>query len=121
MGITEGFMVDKAVYWPLASAASGNEDYGDYGLPQWSTPVEIDVRWHEEAVEFIGPDGDKQVSRATVMTTSDLAVGGVLWHGELVSVSDLNNPKKNDGAWEIRGWQKIPEPDGESYFRQAFL
>lgn len=110
-----------AVYWPPGSADSGGVDYDDDGDPQYGTAVEISCRWEDKTVEFLNSRGATVVSRARVYTDTDLVEGGVLWLGTLATVSDLADPKANDSAWEIRGFDKSPSIDADEYVRKAYL
>jgi hypothetical protein len=121
MSLIEDMLIQKAVYWPLGSADSGGRDFDDYGQPVYATPVEIDCRWHDKNTELILADGTQTVSRSLVFVDRDVVLGGVLWLGELADVAYADDPKANDGAWEIIKFDKIPDMDGEEFVRKAFL
>ena len=107
-------MKQKAVYWaPLT--------LDDFGKPTWRTPVEIDCRWTDQQEEFINPNGERQLSRAKLIVDRDLEVKGVVWQGRLVDVSDLDDPKNNDNAWEIMAFRKTADFKGRKYLRQVYL
>jgi hypothetical protein len=114
MSIITKVLKQTAVYW----APSGTNAYGQ---PTYSAPVEIAVRWDDMSEEFLGPDGDRELSRAKVMVASDVELRGVLMLGDLGSSVDQDDPKANEGAWEIRMFKKIGTIKQTEYFRQAFL
>lgn len=121
MSIITKMLISTAVYWPLKSNESGQIDYDDYGQPQYASPSEVSCRWEERSVEFIDAHGTIQISQAVVFVDTDLVVAGVLLHDVLVNVSDLTAPKKNNGAWEIKRFDKVPNLKGTEFLRTAYL
>ena len=121
MEIIDTSRKQTAVYWALADSDSGGIAYDDYGQPQYTDPVELTVRWTNKVMEFITPDGAIQQSQATVTTGSDVSVGGVLMLGEITDITDENSPKENDGAWEIKRFDKVPTLDADQFYRKAYL
>ncbi len=112
----------KAVYWALLGTDSaGVVDYDDYGQPQHTDPVEINCRWEEITIEFLDAQGTRQLSNARVYVGQDVDIGGVLMLGELADVTDENNPKENDDAWEIRRFEKLPNLKNTQFLRTAYL
>ena len=109
------------VYWPLGTAASGGAEFDDFGKRRYSSPVERNCHWEDVSVEFMDARGTRRLSRAIVYLDADVAVGGVLLHDELDNVSDEDDPKNNDGAWEIRRFDKVPDDDESEYQRKAYL
>lgn len=110
-----------AVYWGLASVESDGNDYDNYGQPVLTEPVELKCRWEDEQVEFIAADGTKQISKSVVYVESDVAAGGVLMLGTLSDITDSENAKENDGAWEIKGFGKLPNFRATEFLRTAYL
>jgi hypothetical protein len=72
------------------------------GDPQYAAPVEIDCRWDDEQVEFLTPNGEKQISNARVMVDREVVLGGLLRRGTLDSVLHYTRPFDNSGTYEIR-------------------
>ena len=112
-----------AVYWALAHNDSGGIAFDDYGQPQYVDPVEIteDVRWVDEIVQFIDFNGSEQISKSKVYVDRDMVANEVLMLSALVDVTNLTSPKENDGAWEIRGFSKVPNFKATEFLRVAFL
>jgi len=105
----------KAVYW-------GNPVNDGYGGRTFDEPVEIDVRWVEDAVLFVNVMGQEVRSSAIVYLGEDVDVGGYLVQGTLLDLSSADvDPLVVRGAQEIRGFVKIPNYSGTRYFRKAFL
>lgn len=104
------------VYWPPADSP-----FDDYGQPQYGDAVEMTCRWEDKAEEFIGPTGSMEISRSKVFVESDVEPGGVLLLGDLESGTNLTVPKNNEGAWEIRAFDKIPNLKATEFLRRAFL
>jgi len=121
MSIITRMLKQTCVYWALASSESGGLAYDDYGQPVVTDPVEIECRWEDVNEEFIDATGTKQTSRAKVYVSQDVDVGGILMLGELTDITDDDNPKENDGAWEIRKFDKLPNLRVTEFLRTAFL
>jgi hypothetical protein len=111
----------KAVYWPPGSEATGGRDFDDYGRPMYTTAIEIDCRWDDTTEAILLPNGEQVMSRAIVIVDREVKNGGVLWLGNLVDVTDVVNPKKNDGAFEIRRVDKNPDIDANETLVRAYL
>lgn len=109
------------MYWALKSVESGGLDYDNYGQPQHTDPVEIPCRWDDIFEEFIDPKGTKQLSKSKVMVLEDLDVGGMIFHGTLAQVTEPDDPRSQDDAWEIRQFKKIPHIKYKYYARVAYL
>ena len=116
MSIITRMRKQKAVYWPLATASPD-----DYGQPVYDTHVEIDCRWDDVVQEFIDSKGTIQASHSIVYTDRDIVLGGVLMLGELADITDEDNPKENENAWEIKRFDKIPNLRATEYLRMAYL
>lgn len=82
MGIISKFTkYDKCCYWAPADPAMDA-----MGERAFVAPVEIDCRWEDKAELIQLPNGEQYVSKSTIYVDITLALGGVLWHGLLVSV-----------------------------------
>jgi len=121
MGFVDWPCQQKAVYWGLGSEETGGRDYDDYGKPLYSQAAEIDCRWDDSTEEILMADGTRDLSQAQVMVASEVNVRGVLWLGLLVDVVDLDDPKNNEGAYEIRRVDKNPDIDAEDTLEIAYL
>ena len=109
------------VYWPPGGEDSGGFDFDDYGKPLYATPVQIKCRWEDKAEEFLNSDGTREISNSVVYVDRDVRVGGVLLLDSLANVSDLTVPKNNDGAWEIKRFDKLPNLRNTEFLRTAYL
>jgi hypothetical protein len=108
-------MKQTAVYWAPSSEADR------FGQPVVQTPVQIACRWEEKSDEFVDAEGTTQTSKAVLIVDRDLEVGGVLMQGTLEDVDHPTDPKANDGAEEIRAFNKTPNFKGKKFLRQAYL
>jgi len=109
-----------AVYW----APSSVTEFDAFGKPVVIDPVQLKCRWDEVNEEFVAPDGTRQVSRAKVFIESDVELGGVLMLGTLTEAEAsgfADDPKEEDGAWEIRAFRKIGNLKATEFLRIAFL
>jgi len=102
------------VYW----APSGTDDYGK---PTWATPIEVGIRWEDISEHFMDPQGETQMSNARVYLDQNVEVHGVLLLGELTSSVDQDDPKANDGAWEIRKFENLPDIPATKALKTAYL
>jgi len=117
MRIITKMLKQTAVYWAPASP-----QFDDYGQPNVSTPVDVDCRWEDVGEEFLDGGGTLQLSRAKVYVGVDVEVGGLLMLGDLsMSGLDEENPKNNDGVWEIRRFEKLPTLKATQFLRTVFL
>jgi hypothetical protein len=102
-----------AVYWPQSS-------FDEYGDPSFETPSEISCRWEDKMEEVVSPDGDMIASRAQVMVSSDVETGGFLLLASLEDIDEELSPKEND-AFEIRSFSKLPNLRATEFLRIAYL
>lgn len=122
MGIITKMRKDVCVYWALQLNDSGGQAYDGYGQPQYQAPVELSCRWEDVAKEFVGPTGTKETSQSIVYVKSDVDVAGMLFHGSLVDLDDVNaNPRTVAGAWEIRRFDKLPTLKYIEHLRTVYL
>ena len=122
MGIvTKMLNYDTCVYWALKSNESGGLAYDDYGQPEYTDPVELSCRWDGKVTEFVDPKGTKLFSRAVVFVGEDIDVGGLLFHGTLADLDSGLDPRTQDGAWEIKRFDKVPHLKYKFQLRMAYL
>ena len=128
MSIIERMLKQKCVYWPPGSddedSGALGLDFDDYGQPLYADPVELKCRWEDRAEEFITAGGTNAISRSVVYVASDVRTGGVLLLTTLVALTATGNltvPKNNDGAWEIKRFDKLPNLKATKFVRTAYL
>ena len=124
MSIITKMLKQVCVYWGLASeeSASAGTDFDDYGQPLLTDPVELDCRWEDVIEEFIDANGTRQLSNAKVYVESDVKVGGILMLGTIdADITDSTNVKENEGAWEIKRFDKLPTFKATEFLRTCFL
>lgn len=97
----------KAVLWPLAA-------YDKHGDQKVNSPVEIDARWESGLREQIN-DNDRPIAiNATIMVDRDIAIGSLLWLGELDELPDSGSPT---GLVEVVNFDKIPDTKARKFQR----
>ena len=121
MSIITRMRKQTAVYWALEGVESGGDDYDNFGQPQYTTPVELTVRWEARTEEFLDSQGTRVLSNAIVYAGQDVDIAGVLMLGELTDITDADNPKENDDAWEIKRFEKLPNLRNTEFLRTVFL
>jgi hypothetical protein len=118
MGVTVSVITkvlkQKCVYW-----APGTLD--GYGQPSYLSAIELDCRWASGSTQIIKQDGTITTSTSVVMLSQDVVIGGVLMLGTLEDVTDLIYPTKNEGAFEIIQFHKVPNFKNTENMRVAFL
>lgn len=121
MSIITRMLKQTCVYWPPAETDSGGDGVDNYGQPVVTTPVELSCRWEDIAEEFIGVNGTKEISKSVVYVGQDVVIGAILMLGTLADITDSVNIKENDGAWEIKGFSKLPNFRATEFLRTAYL
>jgi len=98
-----------AVYW-------GNPQNDGFGGMTFNYPIEIACRWTDKERIFTSNDGIEIHQKAEVLVTQDLKVQGWLYLGALDDVLDFGessgdpiSPKEVNGAYQIIGFDKVPE------------
>ena len=81
------------------------------------TPRQISCRWEWRTVVYFSSSGEERQSKAVVMVAEDLAEGDYLYLG----TSAAESPVGLDGAFEVRGFDKIPDINGEDFERRVYL
>jgi len=114
MSVITKVLKQKCVYWEP-------ESISDFGQPTYSNPVEMNCRWMKGSAEVIKPDGTLTTSSATAMVSEDLKIGGILMLGTLEDVLYLQSPTKNEEAFEIIQFFKVPNFKATEYMRVAYL
>lgn len=104
-----------AVYWAPGVL-------GDNGELTFAAPVQIKVRWTDDALVFINAMGREETSSAVVYVDRDLELEGALRLGTLSDI-DLNAAPiyDNDGVWRIKQRKKIPDRRARRFLRKVFL
>lgn len=121
MSLITRMLKQTAVYWALQGDESGSKDHDAFGRTQWTTPIEISCRWEDKNEKFVDESGEEQVSKAVVYVDQDALLGGVLMLGELTDITDAVNIKENNGAFEIRAFNKTPNLGATEFLRTAIL
>ena len=114
------YMKQTCVYWAPGNAESGGLAHNMYGQPVYADGVELDCRWEDTAEIFVSAKGVEECSRAVVFVDGTV-VGGLLMLGDLSSALDTADPRKNDGAWEIRQIESIPNRRVTVTYHWAYL
>lgn len=114
MSVITKVLRQTCVYWPPASPDR-------YGQPTQGNPVELNCRWDDMIQEVVKDDGTIVMSKAEVMVSADVEVGGVLFLGTMDDVVDITNPKGNEGAYEILKFAKNPNFKCTEFVRTAYL
>ena len=95
--ISSSSLHQKAILW----TANGYDDDGEHKV---SAAVEVDVRWEEGRQETIDPQGNTIAIDAIVYINQEVAIGGVMWLGELADVPDTPTNLK-----EVVSYTQIPD------------
>lgn len=93
----------RAVYWaPLPP--------GDTGELGYAPPVEIKCRWEDHFELIQQPGGKEWETKAIVYVDRPVSPdGGWLWKGRYNRLTDLADPRNNEGAAKIERYEEIPD------------
>lgn len=99
----EKISVQTAVYW-------GSPIPNGFGGYDFSVGIEIKCRWDETLNNITNKFGKEILSKAKILTPSELDVNGYLFLGTLddIDSSQQANPLIVTGAWEIQRIDKTP-------------
>ncbi len=109
-------LTQTAVYWGTpATTGSGGRTF--------ASPVELSVRWEQRHDLFVDSTGAEVRSNAVVYTGQDVAINGYLFLGDLddLSSAEESDPTTLSDAYEIRGFESVPNIKGDRFARKAFL
>lgn len=107
-------LLQTAVYW-------GTPVSDGYGGRTFSAPVEILVRWEQRQELFIDASGQETRSNAVIFPSQDVDLGGYLYLGDLDDLGSAPVPEDVATAYEIRGFEKIPNIKVTDYMRKVYL
>lgn len=108
------FLRQKAVYW-------SNEGTDEDGSTIYGEPIQIKCRWEDLNEEYTDKAGDVRISNAKVMVDRALDLGGALWLGTLDDLTSANDPMANEGAYEIKKFNTVPNINAKKFVRTAIL
>jgi hypothetical protein len=103
------------VYW--APSAVGT----DGQVTEYEDPVDLKCRWEDVQEVYIDKDGNEKVSRSRVFVLQDVKPLGVLWLGTIEQLTTTDDPFVNEGAYEIRQFDKTPDFKAKKFLRIAWL
>lgn len=107
----------KCVYWSIDST-------DEYGTNTFDEAIEMQCRWENVTELFIDSTGASIPSKSIVYTEFDVEEGGWLFEGELTdlpSVYDDPVDLVQEGALEIKKFNKLPDLKAEEFLRRAYL
>jgi hypothetical protein len=104
-------LTDKAVYW-------GNPTNTGAGI-EFDSPVQINCRWTVIKQKVKNKLGDEIISKAAVLTDTELQEGGMLWLGELADLS--SGFVENVDGREIIEIRKLKSLYNEQQVQMAYL
>lgn len=104
------FHKQTITYW----AYSGIDSTGE---PSFAAPTSLTGRWEGRQDLFVNAAGEEQRSAAMVFLGQDVKEGDWLYLG----TSATTNPKNVSGAFEVKGFRKIPDLTASDFERIAYL
>lgn len=114
MRFVSKYLKQKAVYWaPITELYSGEVQY--------SPPYQVICRWEDYREQFIDEFGNDVVSNSRVLLLAEVKVRGILWLGSISNLLFTTIPTKNNGAYEIRRVNKIPDLKAKVFLYEALL
>ena len=116
MGLLSKMRKQTAVYWAL-----DENPVNEYSQPRYADPVEILVRWEPSEDQIITKEGSSVTASAKVFVGQDMEVGELLMLGELTDLEEDLDPRQQEGALEIRSFNKLPDLKVRNYLRTVML
>ena len=121
MGLITSMLRQTAVWWPLASSESAGIEVDQYGHPVYASPIEVDCRWEDRIEQFTDGRDILRMSQAIVYVDRDMEIGGVLMLGTEDDITDESDPLRNEGAYEIQRFDKMPDFKCRRFLRNCYL
>ena len=100
MSLIKSMRRQKAIYWKRGV-------FDHYGVPSFDDPIEVDCRWEDVNMEFLDPQGNRQMSRSVVYVDCLMVVGDRLAKGPMESYTPAN-PINQEGTFEIKRFDILP-------------
>jgi len=114
MSIIVKMRKQKAVWWQRGATP---DRYGKYS---YASPIEIDCRWDDAAVEFRNEKGENVVSKSVVYPDRILAIGDRLREGDIES-DEPADPTTITTTAEIQRFDKTPNIKATETLYTAYL
>lgn len=112
MGIITTMRQQDAVYWAFKA-------YDAAGNPTTFPPVPIKCRWTDKVMNYSDSQGENRQSKSVIYVDRDMLLDGFLWLGEITAAPF--HPKDQDGALQIRRFDKLRKLNKEEYLRTAYV
>ncbi len=103
------FRHQKAVLWE----ASGTDDYGEVTL---DAAAEVTVRWTERQREGVDSQGNTIAIDASAVVDQQIAVGSIMWLGELVDLPAIPTNLK-----QVVNYGSVPDVKGREFWRTVLM
>jgi hypothetical protein len=107
---------DSAVFWasPVSDGSGGFV---------YAAPASILCRWEDKQERFVNSEAVEVTSSAVVRVDRDMSLGGILFQGQLASLSaeEIANPLLLPGARKIEAIRKIRDLANRAFERTVWL
>lgn len=113
MSIIKKMRKQDAIWW-----AAGPKD--EFGAITFAFPVQIKCRWEDAEGQIVNAQEEITAGMSTVYVDRDMKIGDKLKLG-LLDTGTPPDPKEDREAFEIQGWQKIPNLKAKEFLRVAHL
>jgi hypothetical protein len=114
MSIIKKMRKQDAVWW------SRNPTADEFGSISFAAPVQIKCRWEDQEGDIVSKQDEIVPSMTVVYVDRDMKIGDKLKLG-LLDTGTPPDPKEDRLAYEIQGWQKIPDLRAKEFLRIANL
>jgi hypothetical protein len=113
MSVIKKMRRQRAVYW----AKTGTDEFGTISFAE---PVEIKCRWEEKTGQIMGKQGEILTGMDTVYVDRPMEIGDKLKLGTLAT-DDPPDPKEDREAFEIQGFEALPNFKAKEFLYTAYL
>lgn len=114
MSVIKKMRRQDAVWW------SKNPTPDEFGAVSFSDPVQIKCRWEDREGQILNAQEEIVPSMTTVYVDRDMKIGDKLKLGSL-DTNTPPDPREDRDAYEIQGWEKIPNFKAKEFLRIAHL
>jgi len=127
MSVIDRMRQQNAIYWPPGG-------FDGFGRAQAAPLVELAlidgenycVRWEDTVEEFVDRDGTVLRSNAIVYVPrlpdgSEVRTGGHLKLGNRGDLKNEHDPKQNEGVFEIKRVDQLPDFKAKKFLRTCYL
>lgn len=114
MGLIKKMRKQRATYW------AKNPEPNEFGAVSWATPVEIKCRWEDKEGRILNEQDEVSESMSRVYVDRPMKIGDKLKLGTMATDTP-QSPAEDKQAFEIQGFEKLPNLKAKEFLYTAYL